>query len=99
MFLFNKLYNYVDRIKKGLFMNKKKTSKEMASKASEVLRDSNSSKIAKSLAASALAQSSTKKETGKEMETKASNVMKSDKYSDETKGLAASLVSQSNKKR
>ena len=70
----------------------------MASKASEILRDSNSSKIAKSLAASALAQSSTKKETGKEMETKASNVMKSDKYSDETKGLAASLVSQSNKK-
>lgn len=80
-------------------MNEKKTSNSMASKASEILRDPNSSKIAKGLAASALSQSNTNKETGKEMETKASNVMKSDKYSDETKGLAASLLSQSNKKR
>jgi len=80
-------------------MNEKKTSNSMASKASKILRDPNSSQIAKGLAASALSQSNTNKETGKEMETKASNVMKSDKYSDETKGLAASLLSQSNKKR
>ncbi|WP_304545984.1 hypothetical protein [Sulfurimonas microaerophilic] len=80
-------------------MNKKQTSKKMASKASKVLRDPKSSKTAKSLAASALSQSNTNKETGKAMETKASDVMKSNKYNDDTKGLAASLVSQSNKKR
>ena len=60
---------------------------------------STASKTAKSLAASALSQSSTKKQTGANMETKASNVLKSNKYSDKTKSLAASVLSQSNKER
>ena len=80
-------------------MNKKQTSDELAGLASETLRDNNSSNIAKSLAASVLAQTATKKETGVGMETIASKVLRPIKYSDETKSLAASLVSQSNKKR
>ena len=80
-------------------MNKKQTSDKVASLASKTLRDSNSSKIAKSLAASALSQSDTKRETGKKMETTASKVLQSDKYSADTKKLAASVLSQSNKKR
>lgn len=48
--------------------NSKQTSKNISSLASDVLRDSQSSAIAKKLAGSALAQSSTGKESGKEME-------------------------------
>ena len=80
-------------------MNTKQTSKKLASAASKILRDSNASKTAKSLAASALSQSSTKKQTGANMETKASNVLKSNKYSDKTKSFAASVLSQANKER
>ncbi|MDN5060013.1 hypothetical protein [Aliarcobacter butzleri] len=80
-------------------MNKKQTSDDIASLASQVLRDKNSSRIAKSLAASAISQTNTNKQTGAEMETKASNVLKSDKYSDTTHSLAASILAQSNKER
>jgi len=80
-------------------MNTKQTSDELAGLASKTLRDNNSSNIAKSLAASVLAQTATKKETGSDMETRASKVLSSKKYSNDTKSLAASLVSQSNKKR
>lgn len=80
-------------------MNNKQTSSDMATLASQVLRDKNSSKIAKSLAASAISQSNTDKQTGAEMETKASNVLKSDKYSDITHSLAGSILAQSNKER
>lgn len=80
-------------------MNSKQTSKEMASQASSVLRDKNSSNIQKTLAASALSQSNSNKQTGAAMETIASNVLKSDKYNDTTKGLAASVLSQANKER
>lgn len=79
--------------------NKKATSDLIASKASKVLNDPNSSKIAKQLAGSALSQKNVDNETGKEMETKASNVLKSDKYSEATKELAASVLSQSDKNR
>jgi hypothetical protein len=79
--------------------NTKKTSAEIASQAGEVLADPNASAIAKSLAASALAQSNTGKQTGAEMEDKASMVLQSTKYSDATKSLAGSVLSQSNKKR
>jgi hypothetical protein len=79
--------------------NKKVTSNKIASKASKILTDNNSSEIAKKLAASALSQKNKTHQTGKEMETVASNVLKSDKYSDTTKELAASILSQSDKKR
>jgi hypothetical protein len=79
--------------------NTKKTSKTIASMASSVLRNPNSSKISKKLAASALAQFNNSKQTGAGMENTASMVEKSDKYSAVTKSLAGSVLSQSNKKR
>ena len=80
-------------------MNTKQTSDDIASLASKVLRDKNSSQIAKSLAASAISQTNTNKQTSAEMEKKASNVLKSDKYSNTTHSLAGSVLSQSNKER
>ena len=82
-----------------MLANRKNTSKKVASDASKVLRDKSSSKTAKSLAASALAQSRNKKQTGSEMEDLASTVLSSKKYCSETKTLAGSVLSQSNKKR
>jgi hypothetical protein len=79
--------------------NSKKTSNEVSSLASKVLRDPSSSSIQKELAGSALSQSHSSKQTGADMETKASQVLKSDKYNDTTKTLAASIFSQSNKER
>lgn len=80
-------------------MNKKVTSEKVAELASDVLRDSNSSNIQKSLAGSALSQKNPQNQTGSTMEDKASRVLNSDKYNEVTKTLAASLLSQSNKKR
>lgn len=79
--------------------NRKQTSGDVSKLASETLRNPNASATAKSLAASALAQTSSSKETGKEMEAKASKVLQSEKYSDDTKTLAASVLSQSDKDR
>ena len=79
--------------------NKKQTSNKVASHAAKVLSDKNSSKTAKSLAASALSQSNNPKQTGTQMEDLASTVMNSSKYNSETKSLAGSVLSQSNKKR
>jgi hypothetical protein len=79
--------------------NSKKTSTSIASQAAAILRDSSSSNIAKSLAASALSQAQQGNQTGKKMETTASKVLQSQKYSDETKAFAASLLAQSNKLR
>ncbi|WP_448724290.1 hypothetical protein [Pseudomonas farris] len=79
--------------------NTKQTGQNVASLASETLRDPHASAIAKSLAASALSQSSSPKETGKAMEAKASQVLQSEKYSETTKTLAASVLSQSDKAR
>jgi len=79
--------------------NSKQTSSDIASTAAATLSDPNASAIAKSLAASALAQSGTGKQTGAEMEDKAAKVLASSKYSDETKALAGSVLSQSNKSR
>ncbi|HEX8541084.1 MAG TPA: hypothetical protein VF671_05210 [Pseudomonas sp.] len=79
--------------------NIKQSSAKVAKLASETLRDPNASAIAKSLAASTLAQSNTGKQTSAEMEAKAGRVLQSEKYSDDTKALAGSVVSQSNKDR
>ncbi|MGX5795142.1 hypothetical protein ACWHY4_15385 [Pseudomonas sp. E2-15] len=79
--------------------NTKQTSNSMATLAAETLNNPNASAIAKSLAASALAQSSTDKQTSAEMEEKAGKALQSDKYSQETKSLAASVLSQANKER
>lgn len=85
--------------KVSIMSNDKKTSSDVASLASQVLRDPNASAIAKQMAASALAQRSTTKMTGSEVEHRAGQVLQSEKYSETTKKLAASVVSQSDKKR
>ncbi|MDR5778915.1 hypothetical protein QCE63_05665 [Caballeronia sp. LZ065] len=79
--------------------NKKQTSKPVAHLAAETLHDPKASATAKSLAASALAQTHTRKQTSAEMEHKASEVLHSTKYSPDTKTLAASVLAQSNKER
>lgn len=79
--------------------NTKKTSGKMATLAAETLNNPNASAIAKSLAASALAQRGKDKQTSAQMEEKAGKTLQSDKYSEQTKALAASVLSQSNKER
>lgn len=79
--------------------NKKVTSDKIASVASKILNNQNSSEITKKLAGSALSQKNKTHETGKEMEIIASNILKSDKYSGTTKEIAASILSQSDKNR
>ncbi len=79
--------------------NTKQTSSRVGTLASETLQDRQASQVAKSLAASALAQRSGGKQTGAQMEDLASKVLQSEKYSDSTKELAASVLSQSNKAR
>jgi hypothetical protein len=79
--------------------NTKQSSAKLAILASETLRDPHASAVAKSLAASTLAQANTGKQTSAEMEAKAGRVLQSEKYSEETKTLAGSVVSQANKAR
>ena len=79
--------------------NTKQTSAQIAKLAAETLQDSRASQIAKSLAASALAQRGGGKQTGAEMEDKAARVLTSDRYSDDTRQLAASVLAQANKER
>lgn len=80
-------------------MTNKKTSTSISSLASAILSNSNSSKISKQLAGSALAQSGSTKQTGAAMEKIASVVLKSDKFSGQTKKLAGTVLSQSIKNR
>lgn len=80
-------------------MNKKRTSLDVTSLASRILREPSASEIARSLAASCLSQSGTSNQTGADLETKASAVLQSKKYSKDTQTLAASVLAQSNRKR
>lgn len=80
-------------------MNKKSTSKPIATLASKTLNNPKSSAVAKRLAGSALSQSNTNKQTGASLEGVASKILQSQKYNNTTKKLAASVLSQSNKKR
>jgi len=79
--------------------NTKQTSTRIGKLAAETLQDSQSSQVAKSLAASALSQRSGEKQTGSKMEDVAARVLASDRYADDTKELAASVLSQANKQR
>ncbi|WP_029920442.1 hypothetical protein [Nevskia soli] len=79
--------------------NTKQTSGRIATLASETLQDPSASQIARSLAASALAQRHTNKQTGADIEHAAGRVLHSPKYSEETKELAASVLSQTTKDR
>ncbi|MBG5894980.1 hypothetical protein KUA00_00515 [Proteus mirabilis] len=80
-------------------VNKKKSSKQLASQTAKIIQSKNASQIPKTLAASVISQSSSSKQTGVEMETIASNVLKNTKYSDKTKTFVASVLSQANKER
>lgn len=80
-------------------MNNKKTSKPIASLASEILRNPSSSATAKTLAGSALSQVNKNNQTGSQLESIASKVLESTKYNEQTKSLAGSILSQSDKKR
>jgi hypothetical protein len=79
--------------------NTHQTSGRVAGLASKTLQSDASSKTAKSLAASALAQTKTNHQTGAAMEALASKVLRSEKYAADTKELAGSVLSQSNKAR
>ena len=80
--------------------NGKKTSRKVAAEASRTLRSPTASKLQKSLAGSALAQSRTGKQTGAKMEDKASRVVGNrSNYAPKTRRLAGSVLSQSNKER
>lgn len=75
-----------------------KTSKNIASKASDVLRSSNASKTAKSLAGSALSQSGSSKSTSAAVAKTASKALDSGSTSRSTKSLAGSVLTQKTKK-
>lgn len=77
-------------------MNKKQSSNGLSKIASETLKNTNTSAVAKSLAGSVLSQSHTNNQTSEQMESVASKVLQSNKYSELTKTLAASVLSQSN---
>lgn len=80
-------------------MSKKNTSSSIASLASQVLRNSQSSDTAKQLAGSAFSQVNNGNETGKKLETLASKVLQNDNYNSVSKKLAGSILSQSDKNR
>jgi hypothetical protein len=80
-------------------INKKRPTPKVTRLAVNTLNDPKSSKTAKSLAASVLAQTNTDKQTGAKLEDLASKVIQSPKYGDDAKTLAASVLSQSNKER
>lgn len=79
--------------------NTKSTSSKVAKKAGSVLQKDDSSKVAKTLAASVLSQKGNGKETSAKVEKLASLVLKSSDYDEDIKKLAASALSQSNKER
>ena len=79
--------------------NIKHTSPRVATLAAETLQNARSSQVAKSLAASALAQRDSSKQTGAAMEDLAEKVLSGKKYATETKELAASVLAQANKDR
>jgi hypothetical protein len=80
-------------------MNRKQTSKNISTLASQVLQNPRASSIQKSLAGSALSQSHTNKASGSSIESLAARALNSSKYSNVTKSLAGSVVSQSDKLR
>lgn len=79
--------------------NKKQTNSNVVKKASNALKNPNTSRIAKKLAGSAMAQYGTNKQTSATMEGVASKVLRSSKYSDDTKTFAGAVLSQANKNR
>ncbi|WP_072006672.1 hypothetical protein [Pantoea ananatis] len=79
--------------------NTKRTGDSIAALAAKTLNNPNASGIQKSLAGSALSQTSSTNQTGGAMEHKASAALKNPNSSTLTKELAASVLAQANKGR
>ena len=80
-------------------INKKQTQPKITTLAVKTMNSKTASQIAKSLGASALAQTNTSKQTSAKMEKIASKVLSSNNYSKDTKSLAGAVLSESNKER
>lgn len=81
-------------------MNKKVTSKPVASKASSNLKSSSTGKVSKTASGSALSQTATpKKQTSARAASAASKVMRDGRTSAKSKSAAASTLAQTPKKR
>ena len=80
-------------------INKKQTQPKITTLAVKTMNSKTASQIAKSLGASALAQTNTNKQTSSKMEVIAPKVLSSNKYNKNTKALAGTLLSQANKER
>jgi|LSQX01.2.fsa_nt_gb hypothetical protein len=80
-------------------INRKITSKKVASTAAKTLTSKSASNIQKSLAGSALRQAGTRAQTGAAIESKAGKALSRTSSAKVTKSLAGSVVSQSNKSR
>ena len=80
-------------------INTKQTQPKITTLAVKTMNSKTASQIAKSLGASALAQTNTNKQTSSKMEVIASKVLSSNKYNKNTKALAGTVLSQANKER
>lgn len=80
-------------------INTKQTQPKITTLAVKTMNSKTASQIAKSLGASALAQTNTSKQTSAKMEKIASKVLSSNNYSKDTKSLAGAVLSESNKER
>lgn len=80
-------------------VNKKQTSPSVGSLAGKTLGSPTANPLQKSLAGSALRQTSSHAQTGAGLEQKASRALDNPRSAATTKTLAGSVVSQSNKKR
>ena len=80
-------------------INTKQTQPKITTLAVKTINSKTASQIAKSLGASALAQTNTSKQTSAKMEKIASKVFSSNNYSKDTKSLAGAVLSESNKER
>lgn len=79
-------------------MSNEKSGPRVTKTASAVLRDPGASKIAKSLAGSALAQAHTTKQSSAKSATTASNALNDGRTSKSTRSLAGSVLTQKTNK-
>ena len=80
-------------------MNENKTSKTIASVASEILKSKEYSAKSRSVAGSALSQVVEKKETSEVVATKSSKILNNNDFSKKSKSIAGSTLSQTKEKK
>ena len=79
-------------------MSNEKSGPKVTKTASAVLRDRGASKVAKSLAGSALAQTGTAKQSSAKSATTAANALNDGRTSKNTRSLAGSVLTQKTRK-